>query len=174
MRRLEKRFLYAACCAFALYLPGTVLAQGSQPAVALPTSVSSTAPPSDEIASPGFPDSPGTARSGARDARVQQESSTQPVSSPAIQPETSHATTAQDQTQQSQQPQRPVGTAAAEGPKVNGITAAQPAEIAIAPGKQHRVRTIVIKVGAIVGAGIALGTVIALSEATPTKPPGAH
>jgi hypothetical protein len=57
---------------------------------------------------------------------------------------------------------------------VNGITAAQPAGIAIAPGKQHRVRTIVIKVGAIVGAGIALGTVIALSEATPTKPPGAH
>jgi hypothetical protein len=36
------------------------------------------------------------------------------------------------------------------------------------------VRTIVIKVGAIVGAGAALGTVIALTAATPSKPPGAH
>jgi hypothetical protein len=174
MRPLEKRFLYAACCAFSLCLPGTVLAQGRQPAVALPTALSSTIPPSDEIASPEFPESPGAAWSRAQDARSQQESSTQPASSPAIQPGTSQATTPQDQTQQSQQPQRPVGTAAAEGPKVNGITAAQPAGIAIAPGKQHRVRTIVIKVGAIIGAGVALGTVIALSEASPAKPPGAH
>jgi len=70
--------------------------------------------------------------------------------------------------------QRPVGTAAAEAPKVSGITAAQPAGAAIAPAKQHRVRTIVLKVGAILGAGAAVGTVVALSAATPSKPPGAH
>ncbi|HKU24965.1 MAG TPA: hypothetical protein VJQ54_05800, partial [Candidatus Sulfotelmatobacter sp.] len=70
--------------------------------------------------------------------------------------------------------QRPAGTAAAEAPKVSGITAAEPSGIAIAPAKQHRVRTIVIKVGALVGAGAALGTVIALTAATPSKPPGAH
>ena len=57
---------------------------------------------------------------------------------------------------------------------MSGITAAEPAGIAIAPAKQHRVRTLVIKVGAILGAGAAVGTVIALTQATPSKPPGAH
>lgn len=174
MRSLDKRFLYAAFCAFALSVPGTVFAQGSRSAVGLPTAVSSSTTPSDELASPEFPDSPGAAWSSAQNARAQQESSTLPATSPAIQTGTSQATTAQDQAQEPQQPQRPVGTAAAEAPKVSGITAAQPAGVAIAPGKQHRVRTIVIKVGAIMGAGVALGTVIALSEATPSKPPGAH
>jgi len=70
--------------------------------------------------------------------------------------------------------QHPVGTAAAEAPKVSGVTAAQPAGVAIAPGKQRRVRILVLKVGAILGAGAAIGTVVALSAATPSKPPGAH
>jgi len=76
--------------------------------------------------------------------------------------------------QTNQSLQRPVGTAAAEAPRVSGITAAEPAGVAIAPAKQHRVRTIAIKVGAILGASAALGTVIALTAATPSKPPGAH
>jgi hypothetical protein len=71
-------------------------------------------------------------------------------------------------------PQRPVGTAAAEAPDTTGIAASQPAGAAIAPMKQHRVRTIVIKVGAIIGAAAAVGTVVALSEATGSKPPGAR
>ena len=75
---------------------------------------------------------------------------------------------------QDQKLQHPVGTAAAEAPKVSGMTAAQPAGVAIAPAKQRRVRTIVLKVGAIMGASAALGTVIALTAATPSKPPGAH
>jgi hypothetical protein len=45
---------------------------------------------------------------------------------------------------------------------------------AIAPAKQHRTRTIVIKVGAIIGAGVAVGTIVALTAATSSKPPGAH
>ena len=45
----------------------------------------------------------------------------------------------------------------------------EPAGIAIAPAKQHRVRTIVIKVGAIIGAGAALGTVIALTQRRPVS-----
>jgi hypothetical protein len=57
---------------------------------------------------------------------------------------------------------------------VSGVTAAQPAGIAIAPAKQRRVRVIVLKVGAILGAGAALGAVVALSRGTPSKPPGAH
>lgn len=77
-------------------------------------------------------------------------------------------------TQTQQAPQKPVGTAAAEAPKATGVAASQPAGVAIAPGKQHRARTIVIRVGAILGAAAAVGTVVALTAATPSKPPGAH
>lgn len=70
--------------------------------------------------------------------------------------------------------QKPVGTAAAEAPNVNAIAASQPAGVAIAPAKQHRVRTIVLKTGAIIAAGVAVGAVVALTAATPPKPPGAH
>jgi hypothetical protein len=61
---------------------------------------------------------------------------------------------------------------AAEALRVSGVAASQPAGVAIAPAKQRRVRTIVIRVSAIVGAGAAVGTVAALTRATPSKPPG--
>jgi hypothetical protein len=70
--------------------------------------------------------------------------------------------------------QRPVGTAAAGASNVNAIAASQPAGVAIAPAKQHRVRTIILRTGAIIGAGVAVGIVVALTAATPPKPPGAH
>src|SRR4029077_18096986 len=92
-------------------------------------------------------------------------------SSPQAQDPQTQSSQDQDQTQK---PQRPVGTAAAEAPKVSGVTAAQPAGVAIAPAKQRRVRTIVLKVGALVGAGVAVGTVIALTAGTSSKPPGAR
>lgn len=111
-----------------------------------------------------LPDSPGTEwakmQSASQDGNTSQRQST-----PAQQPNSGS---------QNQAPQRPLGTAAAEAPKVAGITAAEPAGVAIAPAKQRRVRTIVLKVGAILGAGAALGAVIALSEGTSSKPPGAH
>ena len=71
-------------------------------------------------------------------------------------------------------PQKPVGAAAAETSKASGVAASQPAGVAIAPAKQRRVRMIAIRVGAILGAGAAVGTVVALTQATPSKPPGAH
>ncbi len=67
-----------------------------------------------------------------------------------------------------------VGTAVAEAPPSSGIAASQPAGVAIAPAKQRRVRTIVLRMGAIVGAGVAVGSVVALTAATSSKPPGAH
>jgi hypothetical protein len=121
-----------------------------------------------------LPDSPGSVR------EQQQDSSNQQNGSPASQPQSRTSTQSNTpssppgDTQANQKLQRPVGTAAAEAPRVSGITAAEPAGIAIAPAKQHRVRTLVIKVGAILGAGAAVGTVIALTQATPSKPPGAH
>ena len=68
----------------------------------------------------------------------------------------------------------PSGTAAAQAGRITGSAGSRPAGAAIAPAKQRQVRSLVIKLGAIAGAGIALGTVAALSKATPPKPPGAQ
>lgn len=123
-----------------------------------------------------LPDSPGTTWARFEEA-AQQNNPAQPAADAPTAASSAQTQTppAQKQEQsQDQTMQRPVGTAAAEGPKVSGITAAQPAGVAIAPAKQRRVRILVLKVGAILGAGAAIGTVVALSAATPSKPPGAH
>lgn len=67
-------------------------------------------------------------------------------------------------------PHEPVGTAAAPYEKVTGVPASRPAGAAIAPAKQKRTRSILIKVGLIVAAGVAIGTVVALSTASSSKP----
>ena len=65
---------------------------------------------------------------------------------------------------------KPLGTAAAPYEKTMGVTASRPAGAVIAPGKQRRIRTILIKVGVIVGAGVAIGTVAALSHGSSSQP----
>jgi hypothetical protein len=176
MQRLSKSIVYTVFCALALALPGTLFAQDS-PKVdvgvgandnSAPATVPSTVNVS--IASSELPDSPGASWLTAQDASLQQSSAPQQASSSSA-PAGSSAAAIQEETQK---PQRPVGTAAAEAPTVNGVTAAEPAGVAIAPAKQRRVRTIVLKVGAIVGAGVAVGAVVALTAATSSKPPGAH
>lgn len=69
-----------------------------------------------------------------------------------------------------QPPQKPVGAAAAPPESAAGVTASRPAGAVIAPAKQRRARAILIRVGLLVGAGVALGTVMALSHATPSQP----
>lgn len=76
--------------------------------------------------------------------------------------------------QQQQSPHDPRGTAAAESVPTTGIAASRPAGAAVAPAKQRRVRSILIKVGALVGAGVAIGTTMALSQGSPSRPPGSH
>jgi anti-sigma B factor antagonist len=76
--------------------------------------------------------------------------------------------------QQQDVPQEPVGTAAAEFIKTTGVAASKPAGSAIAPAKQRRARSILIKVAAIAGAGVAVGAVVALSAASPSHPAGSH
>jgi hypothetical protein len=70
--------------------------------------------------------------------------------------------------------QRALGTAVARSPALLPIAAAEPTGMAIAPAKQRRVRKIVLKVGALMGATAALGTVLILTEATASKPAIAH
>ncbi len=74
------------------------------------------------------------------------------------------------QEQQPTEPAKPVGTAAAPYEKTMGVAASRPAGAVIAPAKQRRVRTILIRMGVIVGAGVAIGTVAALSHGSPSRP----
>ena len=73
-----------------------------------------------------------------------------------------------------QEPQEPRGTAAAQAAKTHGGAASKPAGAAIAPAKQRRTRSLLIKLGIIAGAGAALGTVYGLSKGSPSRPPGAR
>lgn len=65
---------------------------------------------------------------------------------------------------------KPVGTAIAPYEKTMGVTASRPAGAVIAPAKQRRIRAIVIKIGVIAAAGVAIGTVAALSHSSTSQP----
>jgi len=130
----------------------TVAAQ--HPAVSSSESTAGPTQPLDQQ----LPDSPGAVQSQINDGV--QQSGGQPAA-------------------QSTQPQQnrlhePVGTAAAEWMPLTGVAASRPAGAALAPAKQRRARSVLIKMGAVLGAGLAVGTVMALSAASPSKPPGAH
>ncbi len=71
------------------------------------------------------------------------------------------------------QDREPLGTATAEGGRTVGGAASRPAGTAIAPAKQRQTRSFLIKLGALAGAGIAIGTVYALSRGTSSTPPNA-
>jgi cytoskeletal protein RodZ len=143
-------------------------------------------PPAQSPETPSLPDSPGVAyeklkSSGAGKAVFEKTSGTpsQTVSPQVLAPQTIALATPQDapaaqSSVEQDQSQTPVGTAAAGPVPASGVAAAQPTGVAIAPAKQHRVRTIVLRVGAIIGAGVAVGSVVALTEATPSRPPGAR
>jgi hypothetical protein len=68
--------------------------------------------------------------------------------------------------------QTPTGTAAARSAAVKGGAASKPAGAAIAPAKQNRRRSLIIKLGLLAGAGVAIGSVVALSKGSPSTPPG--
>lgn len=181
MHPLKKSFL---CTAFVvgLILPANIFAQSpesqvqggqeSNSSVNVIAPVPASTDKITQVAASELPDSPGAAWMNAQTSSQQdQNSAPQAVPPPASTQGQSEIPQGQDP---NQKPQRPVGTAAAEAPRSKGVTAAQPSGVAIAPAKQRRVRTLVIRVGAIVAAGAAIGAVIGLAEATPSRPPGAH
>ncbi|MGA7220771.1 MAG: hypothetical protein WBX38_20820 [Candidatus Sulfotelmatobacter sp.] len=162
-----KTFSFSLLCVAAL--AGVMSPAAAQTANTKPDSVVPAAP-ADSVRANELPDSP-----GALLARAVDPSSESPAQGLAIATlQQSSATQPQSQTQQNAAPQKPVGTAAAEAPNASGVAASQPAGVAIAPAKQRRARTIVIRVGAIIAAGAAVGTVVALTAATSSKPPGTH
>lgn len=67
----------------------------------------------------------------------------------------------------------PSGAAGAKAPTVRGAPASRPIGAAIAPTKQKQKRSLLIKVGLVAGAAVAVGSVVALSKGSPARPPGA-
>jgi len=163
-KRMVVRMAGTAVLLFAI--PSFVSLAAAQQSASLAEPPHETANVSDPA---DLPDSPGVTL-----AKLQPQNSL--PSDPAQQSNAPAAAQSQGQQAQppQQAPQNPVGTAVAEPTHAAGIAASQPAGVAIAPARQRRVRTIVIRVGAIIGAGVAVGTIVALSAATPSKPPGAH
>lgn len=76
----------------------------------------------------------------------------------------------QEQQQPAPPPQQPVGTAAAPLEKPTGTPGSRPSGAAIAPAKQRRVRAIVISLGVVLAAGVAVGTVAGMSRASHSTP----
>lgn len=99
-----------------------------------------------------LPDAPGTAAQPQSSSNTPQNQGQKPPSQPA---------------------QAPAGTGAAEAGPTAGGAGSKPAGMAIAPAKQHQVRSFLIKLGAIAGGAVAIGTVYALSRSSPSRPPGA-
>ena len=69
-------------------------------------------------------------------------------------------------------PVQPAGAGVAQTGPTSGGAASKPAGNAIAPAKQKQYHSLLIKVGAVAAAGIALGTVYGLSRGTKSTPPG--
>lgn len=113
-----------------------------------------------------------TDQAAQRADAVPQEEGTQPrVIPPPSAEELQQLKSAQQQNQPAEAPVTngtPVGTAAAESAKTAGGGASRPAGVAIAPAKQKRSRSLLIKLGAALAAGAALGTVYGLSKSTKT------
>jgi outer membrane biosynthesis protein TonB len=71
-----------------------------------------------------------------------------------------------------QRPANPLGTATAQQGATRGGVASKPAGEAIAPAKQHQVRSLLIKVGLVAAGAAAIGTVVGLTRGTSSVPPG--
>jgi hypothetical protein len=182
----KKAVVYVACSGlFVAGLPGFVLPVAAQQAAGAEQRESLAAKPllaandANSAKASELPDSPGTTWSKSEVASNQQNhaglpSAASPSSSQSAQSQSTPSAQSQSGAQAQPSPQKPVGTAVAEAPSASGIAASQPAGVAIAPAKQRRVRTIVLRMGALVGAGVAVGSVVALTAATSSKPPGAH
>jgi hypothetical protein len=155
MNRWGARFVSASLALLISSNPAFVSAQVQS---SLPPSNQSESNTGDEQQLAALPDS-------ASASWVQSNAAPAQSSSPESSPQSSSAQT---------KSQTPTGTAAAPGVTTSGNAASRPAGAAIAPPKQRQVHSLLLKMGLIAGAGVALGTVAALSMASPSRVPGSH
>ena len=138
---------YSKCFLAAMLVAGFVCSEMPLLASAQQSSQSSTA---TQTADDSLPDAP---------------------QSQTAQTQTTQAQTAQTPSAQQSAP-APSGAAGAKAANVKGAPVAQPAGAAVAPVRQRGHRSLLIKVAVIAGAGIAVGSVIALSKSSSARPPG--
>lgn len=138
-------------------LIGAFLLSSEMPLLASPpreqqSSAPSSAPPEDSL-----PDAP-----QAQNAQVQ-----------TVLPQAGQ--NQQGQPPQEQQPpaNTPSGAAGAKAANPKGAPVAQPAGAAVAPARERGHRSLLIKLGLLAGAGVAVGSAVALSHGSPSRPPGA-
>lgn len=134
---------------------------------AVPSPVQSD-PQQEQTGSASQTQSPGQNRLGQQELASNDSREMPDAPAPAQQTQQQQNPPADSSGQQSNSPA--VGTAAAPLEKPSGVAASRPAGAAIAPAKQRRVRTFLISVGIVIGAGVAIGTVAALSHASPSRP----
>ena len=111
----------------------------------------------------------GNANAATSQPAATSSSSSAPSSTDESQ-EQSSATLPSAPQQQQNGTSNPVGTAVAPYEKATGVAASRPAGAVVAPAKQKRSRSFLIRVGLIVGACVAVGTVVALSAGSPSRP----
>lgn len=163
MESLKKHLLLSllVVLVFAAELPATGRAQEQSQTSSPAPSSGNTSPASKPDSSPsaGSPTLPDTPAAAIPSTAGGQQPADMTPGSPVTSPS---------------QAGRPVGTAAAEPLATKGVTGSKPAGIALAPRKQPRARSILIKVGVIVAVAAAVGTTVALTSASPSTPPGSH
>jgi cytoskeletal protein RodZ len=139
----------------------------AQKSIALFLAVLLLAPAAEAARVPQQPDA-SSPQQGTQATEGQQENSATPdAPSPQVAQSNSEQSSSDPQDSGTS---TPVGTAAAPSEKPVGVTGARPAGAVIAPAKQRRVRTILISIGVVIGAGVAIGTVAALSHSSPSQP----
>lgn len=173
MSSSKKHYMHyplAALLAFALCgLPEAVQAQqsASQEPSQQPAAQQAAPQQGQQPSSPGVTVDPsqGPLTPPPSTNEQQQPAAAQPSTTPPEGP-TPQTTTTEQQGQR-----QPLGAATAGAVRTTGGGASRPAGNAIAPAKQHQVRSFLIKMSAIAAAGVAIGTVYALSKGTPSVPP---
>ncbi|HEU4983502.1 MAG TPA: hypothetical protein VFT88_12545 [Acidobacteriaceae bacterium] len=123
------------------------------------------------------------AQAAPRQTVPDQQPQTEPQTAPTTSGDLPQAPAAQNQTNAQKpadqqttpeprpgNPSEPVGTAVAPLESPVGAAVSRPTGAAIAPAKQKRRHTFIIRLGLVVGAAVAIGTVVALSKASPNRP----
>src|SRR6266481_5092507 len=114
---------------------------------------------SDSANAPGGAELPAAPSSAQQNPQTPPPQQTPPQQTPPPQPQSGGSV--------------PSGAAAAKAAAAKGAPASRPVGAAIAPAKQRERRSLLIKVGLVAGACVAVGSVVALSKGSPSKPPGA-
>jgi hypothetical protein len=158
-----------------LCLPGAMNAQAGQPDSAAQGGQASSPPQGQTPASATQSTPPASGTTINPSQPPLQPVTTYPDASGKAQTQTPAGVPEAPQPQQPKpQSNEPQGSATAEKVPTAGGSAAKPAGVAIAPAKQHRTRSLLIKFGAVAAAGVAAGTIYALSHGTPSTPPGTN